>query len=195
MASVPQKRLFLILSLSYPWRAGPSSPYRGLPEASICISVPPPGKPQRLQDPDSARAPNLPVLPAPHPARGSSGLGHLAAPPSHSRPILSLPKGKRVPSPAESWCNLGSAAEVGTQLPPPDPQRRALTELLCPSGPLGSGGSGGYSAARRPGQGAERIYLSSSAGPPSTPRPRLHQLPRPVGRPQPLPRQRRATVT
>lgn len=153
---------------------GPSSPHGGLPEASICISVPPAGKPQRPQDPDSIRAPNLPVLSAPHPAWGSSGVGVTCPPPpptpqpSHSEPAQE--KARPLPS-RDSWSNSGPAVEAGIRLPPPDPHRHALTELLCLSDPLGSGG---YSTARGTGQGAERVYLSSSAGPveyPSAPPP------------------------
>ena len=102
------------------------------------------------------------------------GLGSPAHPPpptpqpSHSEPAQE--KARPLPS-RDSWSNSGPAVEAGIRLPPPDPHRHALTELLCLSDPLGSGG---YSTARGTGQGAERVYLSSSAGPveyPSAPPP------------------------
>lgn len=50
-------------------------------------------------------------------------------PPPH--PVPSLPRRKPVPP----LVQFRSRRRARTRLPPPDPQRRALTELLCPSGP------------------------------------------------------------
>lgn len=185
MASAPQKRLSRPLCHT---RAG-------LPEPSICISVLPPGKPQRPPDPDSARAPDFPPR---DPTRLGSPGRH---PPPHGCPIPSLPRRKPVPSPVSLPVQFGSRGRAGTRLPPPDPQRRALTELLCRPGDSGSAPARcgrGSGLALRP-RGRAR---AQSAAPSLLPQlrwgprpPRLRPLSRPRRPAAALPGQRRATVT
>lgn len=188
----PQRNLFLILSVSVTpvGDGGPAVPTgvsRKSPSASPSF---PQGIPRRRKTGLGPR----PRLPRPFGAATRPGIRGIRVtwPPPH--PIPSPPRRKPVP-PLVQFRSRGRAR---TQLPPPDPQRRALTELLCSPCPARLRFGSGLTLwpcgpVAWPGRRARP--LPPSAGPAGSPSAPPRRLSRPRRPPQRLPGQRRASVT
>lgn len=139
---VPRRNVCFSSSLSHP-RGSP----RGV-HLHLC--------PSPREAPEAAR-PGLrprPRLPGPLSAATRPGIprgcGHLVATLHPTAvPFRACPGESPFPPLSSLPVQFRSRRRAGTRLPPPDPQRRALTELLCPSGPtpvrlrLAAGGGSG----------------------------------------------------
>lgn len=194
MVSAPQKRLFLILSVSVTpaGDGGPAVPL-GSP---ICISVLPPGKPQTPRDRTRPAPPTCPSFRRRNPPGDPRSEGHLAATPPRSEPAQE----KARPSPGAIPVPQTGEDPATSSRPPATRTHRAALPVWPGSAPVrlrlaAGGGSGLALWPRGPARAQSAAPCLLPPVPRGPPPPRLAGCPAPAGPPQRLPGQRRASVT